>query len=194
MTAVLETVLAMSFRPGSLQSLQMLHTLAAQPVFAARLLEVAKFEGVISVVDIQTQHADFHAATQALRVIDAVMLHGSANGALSIQQITSVLQASERVASAKGVDEAALAAVTHTVTQAQMLLRAGRQEETEGDGHAPQSLVESSAELSERFARWEAKNLQPGTPSRSGGESSSSLQTPVRKSRGSRDWRRLSNT
>ena len=75
--SVLETVLGMAFLPGSAQALQLLTTLAAQNACAQRLSQPQKFDSVLALVRIQIEHGDFLAATHALRVVDAIMLHGA---------------------------------------------------------------------------------------------------------------------
>jgi len=200
MSAVLETVLGMSFLKGSLQALQLLNTLAAQPHCAARLLEPDKFEGILAVVDIQTDHGEFNASTQALRVIDAVLLHGANAGTLDNDHIVRVIETAERVGiAANGVDEAALEAAVHTVGQAQRLM------------HPTDAMASGAVELGERFKMWMAKNLQsptgsstpgsstpadgtgtgtPGTP-QGIAEARSAMRSPSRRL--SDSWRRLSN-
>ena len=74
----METVLGMAFLPGSSQALQLLNTLAAQHPCASRLAQPPKFDSVLALVRIQAEHTDYHATAQALRVIDAIMLHSAA--------------------------------------------------------------------------------------------------------------------
>jgi len=72
---VLETVLGMALLPDNTQALPLLNTLAAQQSCAVRLAEPLLFDSILGIVRIQTDCGHGWAVSQALRVVDAIMLH-----------------------------------------------------------------------------------------------------------------------
>ena len=131
--SVLETVLGMAFLPGSGQSLKLLTTLALQPHCASRLALPSKLDSVLTIVSMKAlgEPRDLHSAAQALKVVDAIMLH--ATQTISVEQAQRVVSQCDTIvtllgegggsgASALGgPEEAALEAARHTGQQAREL-------------------------------------------------------------------------